>query len=66
MEAESAIGSRGVNPELFAAHPPVLRPKDAGWWKNADKELHKLAAAGIVASPSHGVYVVVPPRKSVV
>ena len=40
--------------------PPVFRPRDAGFWSNAPKELSRLAAAGAVATPLHGYYVVVP------
>jgi hypothetical protein len=60
---EQKVGSRGVNPKLYAAHPPVLRPRDATWWKNPSKELAKLARAGIVAAPTGGCYVVVPPDR---
>ncbi|MGH3665164.1 MAG: type IV toxin-antitoxin system AbiEi family antitoxin domain-containing protein [Egibacteraceae bacterium] len=58
-----ATGVRGINANLLAAHPPVLRPQDATWWKRPDKELARLADAGIVASPLHGHYVVVPPAR---
>ena len=64
MDSERAVGARRVNTELFAAHPPVLRPKDATWWKNPGKELHKLAGVGVVVSPTYGVYVVVPPQRT--
>lgn len=54
---------RGINPNLLAADPPVLRPRDAGWWRNPAKELAGLAEAGIVAAPVHGHYVVAPPAR---
>lgn len=45
---------------LLAAQPPVLRPRDASWWRNPRKELARLASQGLVASPAAG-YFVVPP-----
>jgi len=45
---------------LLAMQPPVFRPRDVGFWSNAPKELSRLAAAGAIATPLHGYYVVVP------
>lgn len=54
---------RGINARLLAAHPPVIRPQDATWWKTPRKQLARLAKVGVVATPAHGVYVVVPPAR---
>lgn len=53
----------GVPVRLLNADPPVVRPRDAGWWRNPAKELARLAAAGVVATPVHGHYVVPPPAR---
>lgn len=45
---------------LLAMQPPVFRPRDVDFWSNPAKELSRLAAAGAVAAPVHGYYVVVP------
>ena len=45
---------------LLAMQPPVFRPRDVDFWNNPTKELMRLSAAGVVASPLHGYYVVVP------
>lgn len=45
---------------LLAMQPPVFRPRDVEFWSNAAKELSRLAAAGAIAAPLHGYYVVVP------
>lgn len=49
-----------VPARLLRAQPPVLRPQDADWWRHPAKELRRLAAAGVIASPAHGYYVVPP------
>lgn len=54
---------RAVNRHLLAVHPPVLRPQDATWWQTPKKQLHRLAAAGVVITPARGLYVVVPPAR---
>lgn len=63
MELQRGVGSRGINLRLLAVQPPVLRPQDATWWKNPQKELAKLAHAGVIAMPLRGHYVVPPPDR---
>lgn len=52
-----------VPANLLAMQPPVFRPRDVELWSNATKELLRLAAAGVVAAPLRGYYVVVPPGR---
>lgn len=48
---------------LLRAHPPVIRPKDAEWWRNPAKELRRLARQGLIAHVGHGLYVVPPANR---
>jgi predicted transcriptional regulator of viral defense system len=61
--SEQDVVRRTVNPRLFAVQPPVLRPQDAAWWANPQKELAKLARAGVIITPLRGHYVVPPPDR---